>query len=108
MPRYDLRWEAELIESYPFDRRLCDIESPMKCRCLSQAHGHPIPCRRDATEADQLCKDCHQKSEVLRTIGISILGKRYRLNIKVSAEELKPEPAPVIPIKSVAALGPEE
>ena len=47
-------------------------------------------------------------AEVLRTIGISMLGKRYRLNIKVSAEELKPEPAPVIPIKSVAALGPEE
>jgi hypothetical protein len=44
----------------------------------------------------------------LRTIGISILGKRYRLNIKVSAEELKPEPAPVIPIKPVAAPGPEE
>ena len=42
--------------------RLCDIESPMKCRCLSQAHGHPIPCRRDATEADQLCRDCHQKA----------------------------------------------
>ena len=47
-------------------------------------------------------------AEVLRTIGISMLGKRYRLNIKVSAEELKPEPAPVIPIKPVAALGPEE
>ena len=47
-------------------------------------------------------------AEVLRTIGISMLGKRYRLNFKVSAEELKPEPAPVIPIKSVAALGPEE
>jgi hypothetical protein len=37
-----------------------------------------------------------------------VLLKRYRLNFNVSAEELKPEPAPVIPIKSVAALGPEE
>jgi len=26
-------------------------------------------------------------AEVLRTIGISMLGKRYRLNFKVSAEE---------------------
>jgi hypothetical protein len=47
-------------------------------------------------------------AEVLRAINIGLLGKRYRLNIKVSAEELKPEPAPVIPIKPVAAPGPEE
>jgi hypothetical protein len=45
-------------------------------------------------------------AEVLCAINIGLLGKRYRLNIKVSAEELKPEPAPVIPIKPVAAPGP--
>jgi hypothetical protein len=39
---------------------------------------------------------------------LDFLGKRYRLNMKVSAEELKPQPAPVIPIKPVAAPGPEE
>ena len=38
-------------------------------------------------------------AEVLRAINIGLLGKRYRLNIKVSAEELKPEPAPVMPLK---------
>jgi hypothetical protein len=33
-------------------------------------------------------------AEVLRAINTGLLGKRYRLNIKVSAEELKPEPHP--------------
>jgi len=32
------------------------------------------------------------------------LGKRYRLNIKVSAEDLKPKPAPVIPINETLSL----
>ena len=44
-------------------------------------------------------------AEVLRAITIGLLGRRYRLDIKVYAQELKPEPAAVIPIKPVAATG---
>jgi hypothetical protein len=33
-----------------------------KCRCTSTQHGHPNPCGKEATEADQLCKVCHDKA----------------------------------------------
>jgi hypothetical protein len=38
-------------------------------------------------------------AEALNAIYITLGGKRYKIDIQVSAEELKPKPAPVIPIK---------
>lgn len=33
-----------------------------KCRCTTSTHGHPVPCGREATEIDQMCKECHDKA----------------------------------------------
>ena len=38
-------------------------------------------------------------AEASNAIYITLGRKRYKIEIKVSAEELKPKPAPVIPIK---------
>jgi hypothetical protein len=38
-------------------------------------------------------------AEASNAIYITLGRKRYKIDIKVSAEELKPKPAPIIPIK---------
>jgi hypothetical protein len=35
----------------------------MKCRCPSESHGHrPGKCKNLATEANQMCKQCYDKT----------------------------------------------
>ena len=39
------------------------MESRERCICQNQSHGHaPSKCPNRGTEADDLCKDCHERS----------------------------------------------
>ena len=39
------------------------MESRERCICQNKSHGHaPGKCPNRGTEADDLCKDCHERS----------------------------------------------
>ena len=98
-----LEWGADALRARSHrGRRRCEI----KVLRDVNAYRDSFAAAMDAARVDALVFPVWTLSCAPSTL--DFLGKRYRLNIRVSAEELKPEPAPVIPIKSVAALGPEE
>lgn len=43
-------------------------------------------------------RTCAHRYQIMGT-ALTLGRKRYKIDIKVSAEELKPKPAPVFPIK---------
>jgi hypothetical protein len=36
--------------------------SPPRCVCTNDKHGHGERCDHEATETDGLCKECHDKA----------------------------------------------